>query len=180
MRSTSNLRKPGTVLNSNLPSSTTFGKRPSSVQPSQRFGIQSSLQNRATIQGTNVTAIPQDPPSVPVTSVAISIPMPKSARKAPASTSSNSAPSVTDRIRAVYAAAAQERPDFDNTYAKVTDRPIPKHNLRMDFKVRCLLDSRWDKNVLITILTKYLFYFYSIDSYVFLSTGIPCYYQFFH
>jgi hypothetical protein len=141
MRSTSNLRKPGTVLNSNLPSSTTFGKRAGSVQPSQRFGIQSSLQNRGTIQGTIVTAIPQDPPSVPVTSVAMSISMPKSARKAPASTSSNSAPSVTDRIRAVYAAAAQERPDFDNAYAKVTDRTIPKHNIRMDFKVRCLLEG---------------------------------------
>lgn len=137
MRSTSNIRKPGTQLSSNLPTTSTGLKRAVSVQPSQRFGMQSSLQQQQQQHrggiGSTVTLISHDPPvlsQAPL--VSVSVPAPKSARKAPAQ---SGAPTVTDRIRSVYAAAAQERPDFDNTYAKVTDRPIPKHNIRMDFKV---------------------------------------------
>lgn len=137
MRSTSNIRKPGTQLSSNLPTTSTGLKRAVSVQPSQRFGMQSSLQQQQQQHrggiGSTVTLISHDPlvlSQAPL--VSVSVPAPKSARKAPAQ---SGAPTVTDRIRSVYAAAAQERPDFDNTYAKVTDRPIPKHNIRMDFKV---------------------------------------------
>jgi hypothetical protein len=139
MRSTSNIRKPGTQLSSNLPTSTGL-KRAVSVQPSQRFGIQSSLQQQQQQRGglgSTVTLISQEPPVVSQApaAVAVSLPMPKSARKAPQQNGSG-ATSVADKIRAVYAAAAQERPDFDNIYAKITERPIPKHNIRMDFKVR--------------------------------------------
>jgi len=138
MRSTSNIRKPGTQLSSNLPTSTGL-KRAVSVQPSQRFGIQSSLQQQQQRGGlgSTVTLISQEPPVVSQApaAVAVSLPMPKSARKAPQQNGSG-ASSVADKIRAVYAAAAQERPDFDNIYAKISERPIPKHNIRMDFKVR--------------------------------------------